>query len=67
MINHTLQSHGIQITKYKEKYGQIEIIKKILHKCKVCGNHILMDSDILGGHIKGTHRIKEKVYKGNTV
>ena len=63
MRTHTLKFHGIQITKYKEMYGQFEIIEKVFHKCHLCGLVVLMDSDILGGHIKGTHKMKEKDYK----
>ena len=63
MRSHTLQYHGIQITKYKEMYGRFEIIEKVFHKCKLCGKLVLMDSDILGGHIKGTHKMKERDYK----
>ena len=44
-------------------YGQFEIIEKVFHKCHLCGNFFLMDSDILVGHIKGTHKMKEKAYK----
>ena len=63
MRSHSLKSHSIQITRYKEMYGQFEIIEKVFHKCHLCGKIVLMDSDILGGHIKGTHKMKEKAYK----
>ena len=35
----------------------------VWHRCHICGKLVLMDSDALGGHIKGTHRMKEKEYK----
>ena len=35
----------------------------VWHRCHICGKLVLMDSDALGGHIKGTHKMKEKDYK----
>ena len=64
MRSHTLTAHGIQITKYKESHGPFEIIEKVFHKCHLCGKLVLLDSDALGGHIKGTHKMSEKEYKG---
>ena len=63
MRSHTIKYHGIQITKYKDMYGPFEIIEKVFHKCHLCGKIVLMDSDVLGGHIKKTHKMKEKDYK----
>ena len=63
MRMHTINSHGMQITKYKEMYGQFEIIKKVFHKCHLCGKIVLFDSDTLGAHIKRAHQMKEKTYK----
>ena len=55
--------HELQITKYKDLYGPFEIIEKVFHKCHLCGKILLLDSDAMGGHIKGTHKMKEKEYK----
>ena len=60
---HTVWSHGVQITKYKEMYGQFEIIEKVFHKCHLCGKVVLLDSDTLGAHIKRVHNMKERTYK----
>ena len=60
---HTVNAHGMQITKYKEMYGQFEIIEKVFHKCHLCGKIVLFDSDTLGAHIKRAHQMKEKTYK----
>jgi hypothetical protein len=60
---HTLTNHKLQITRYKELYGPFEIIEHVFHKCHICGKILLLDSDAMGGHIKGTHKMKEKVYK----
>jgi len=63
MRSHTLSAHNLQITKYKEIHGQFEILQVVWHRCHICGKLVLMDSDALGGHIKGTHKMKEKEYK----
>ena len=63
MRTHTLNSHGMQITMYKEMYGQFEIIEKVFHKCHLCEKIVLLDSDTLGAHIKRAHQMKEKTYK----
>ena len=79
MRAHTQNVHNLQITKYKEIHGQFEIlevptlklphitcfysVQVVWHSCHICGKLVLMDSDALGGHIKGTHKMKEKDYK----
>jgi len=63
MRSHTLSKHELQITKYKEQYGQHDIIEKVFHKCKLCDKIVLLANDILGGHIKSAHKMKERVYK----
>jgi len=63
MRSHTKFDHDLQITRYKEKYGQFEIIEFVYHKCHICGKIVLLDSDAMGGHIKGIHKMKEREYK----
>ena len=55
--------HKLQITKYKELHGPFEIIEHVYHKCHLCGKILLLDCDAMGGHIKGIHKMKEKLYK----
>jgi len=63
MRTHTISKHDLQITRYKAKYGPFEIIEpQIFHRCHICGKVVLMDRDILGGHIKGAHKMKERKY-----
>jgi len=63
MRMHTISKHDLQITRYKELYGLFEIIEQVFHKCHICGKIVLLDNDALGGHIKSTHKMKEKDYK----
>ena len=58
-----MMKHKMQITRYKEMYGPFEIIEHVFHKCHLCGKILLLDSDAMGGHIKGTHKMKEREYK----
>jgi len=63
MRSHTMLKHDLQITKYKELYGPFQIIEHVFHKCHLCGKIMLLDCDAMGGHIKGTHKMKEREYK----
>ena len=38
-------------------------LQDVWHRCHICDELVLMDKDVLGGHIKGTHNMKEKEYK----
>jgi len=63
MRSHTKQVHKMQISSYKEKFGQLTIIDKVYHKCHICGKVVLLDNDVLGGHVKHSHKMTEKDYK----
>lgn len=63
MRSHTMLKHNLQITKYKELYGSFQIIEHVFHKCHLCGQILLLDSDAMGVHIKGKHKMKEREYK----
>jgi len=62
MRSHTQGVHKLQITKYKELYGPFQIIEHVFHKCHLCGKILLLDNDAMGGHIKSTHKMKEREY-----
>ena len=55
MRNHTRSVHNLPITDYKLKYGQLDIIDVVHHKCHLCGKVVLMDHDAIGAHVKGIH------------
>ena len=63
MRRHTKLKHKMRITKYKELHGPFEITEHVFHKCHLCDKILLLDNDAMGGHIKFTHKMKEKVYK----
>ena len=61
MRQHTSKMHGIQISNYKKDYGDLEIIKKVFHKCHICGKLILWSSDRLDQHMR-IHNVTRKEY-----
>ena len=63
MRRHTKLKHKLKITKYKELHGPFKIIEHVYHKCHLCDKILILDNDAMGGHIKFTHKMKEKVYK----
>ena len=46
-----------------ELHGPFKIIEHVYHKCHLCDKILILDNDAMGGHIKFTHKMKEKVYK----
>ena len=61
MRSHTRKLHNMTISKYKETYGQLEILKPIYHKCGLCSYEIILDSDLIMGHL----RVKHSITHGN--
>ena len=60
--HHTRAAHGISIAEYKAQFGVVSPVERVLHKCGVCHQLILLDSDAVathlrsGGHPKITHK-----------
>ena len=61
---HTKSAHGMTITEYKEKFGaDLEMVEKVLHRCGICEDLILLDSDHIAYHLKKPgHNITHKNY-----
>ena len=66
MRGHTKSTHKMIITEYKLKFKQqyYDLIEKVLHKCGICGEILLLDSDVIAHHLykKVTHSISHKDY-----
>jgi len=60
---HTKEKHGVNITDYKKKFNiqVLEIIEKVFHKCFLCSDIILLDSDTIATHLH-KHNITHKAY-----
>ena len=61
---HTKSAHSMTITEYKEKFGaHLEMVEKVLHRCGICEDLILLDSDHIAHHLKKPgHNITHKNY-----
>jgi len=61
MREHTKNKHNMNISEYKAKFGKnYELIEKICHKCCLCQEIILLDSDSIATHLKSAvHRKKD--------
>jgi len=64
MRGHTKSAHKMSISDYKETHGnhRTQIIEKIFHKCGLCQQAILLDSDDIAHHLKKSHEITHKDY-----
>ena len=65
MRNHTKKTHGMTITEYKERYNQhhYDLVELVLHRCGLCGEHLLLDSDYIARHLKiARHNITHENY-----
>ena len=54
MRSHTRTAHKMKITEYKERYNQqyYDPIELVLHRCGICGEYLLLDSDVVAQHLK---------------
>jgi len=69
---HTKSKHGMVITEYKEKFNQhyFDLVEKILHKCGVCEELLLLDSDCIAHHLsnnKATHGLTHAQYNAKFI
>ena len=65
--NHTKKVHNMVITDYKNKYGQhhYDLIELILHKCEICEEYVLLDSDEVAKHLKSKTPVNHDITHGN--
>ena len=60
---HTKGAHGMTISEYKELFGEkLEYEEKVLHKCALCGEIILLDNDYVATHVRKHRGITHKQY-----
>ena len=64
MRGHTRGKHKVTIDEYKRQYGNHRdmITEKVYHKCGICFETVLLDSDDINGHLKRYHSISHKNY-----
>ena len=61
---HTRSRHNVPIDEYKKVYGNHRnaIIEKVYHKCGICMNTVLLDSDEIAHHLRSNHSLSHKNY-----
>ena len=61
---HTKSAHGVSITEYKARFGELEPIEPVFHRCGICEKKIFLDNDAVAVHLKslGHPRITHKDY-----
>ena len=42
---HTKSAHKLTITEYKKQFGQLAPVQVVMHKCGICSELVLLDSD----------------------
>ena len=63
---HTKSVHKVTITEYKEQFGQLVPVKRVMHRCGICKELVLLDSDQIASHLKSPgHSITHKNYNAN--
>ena len=64
--SHTKSTHRMNITEYREKFNQhtYDLIEKVLHKCGICGELLLLDSDAIAQHLNSnsSHNLTHAEY-----
>ena len=60
---HTKDKHGMSITDYKVTFNlqAMEITEKVFHKCALCSDIMLLDSDSIAAHLH-KHNIAHRTY-----
>ena len=62
---HTQKKHSIAITDYRKMFlGEPQLLERILHRCAICGNLLLLDTDSIKSHLR-CHNMKLKQYSQN--
>ena len=67
MRSHTRQKHGMTITEYKKKFDQhyYDPIQLVVHRCGLCGEYLLLDSDVIAQHLRGNTKTHDNISHAN--
>merc|ERR1719228_2182578 len=63
MRSHTKTMHNMKITEYKERFNQhyYDPIELVLHMCGICGEYLLLDSDVIAQHLRGNTKSHDNI------
>ena len=62
LIHHLSNKHMLTLKAYKKIHGEIIVIEKVLHNCKICAREMLHTSDHLDAHMRIYHSLKRNAY-----
>ena len=67
MRSHTRTAHKMKITEYKERYNQqyYDPIQLVLHRCGICGEYLLLDSDVVAQHLRSNLKTHDSITHAN--
>ena len=64
---HTSEKHQMTITEYKKNFKQefYDLIEIVLHKCGLCDEYLLLDSDAIAHHLRNNRITHGKITHAN--
>ena len=62
LIHHLSNKHALTLKASKKIHGEIIVIEKVLHNCKICAREMLHTSDHLDAHMRIYHGLKRNAY-----
>ena len=67
MRSHTRTAHKMRVTQYKEIYNQqyYDPIQLVLHRCGICGEYLLLDSDVVAQHLRSNMKTHGSISHAN--
>ena len=67
MRSHTRTAHKMKITEYKERYNQhyYDPLQLVLHRCGICGEYLLLDSDVVSQHLRSNTKTHDSITHAN--
>ena len=65
--SHTRTAHKMKITEYKERYNQqyYDPIQLVLHRCGICAEYLLLDSDVVAQHLRANTKTHGSITHAN--
>jgi len=52
--HHTRAAHDLPITQYKAQFGEVSPVERVLHRCGLCRQLLLLDSDAVATHLRSS-------------
>ena len=64
MRTHTRRNHGMSVREYQAQHGKLRENMSMItwHKCQLCKEELLLDTDEIHNHANIKHRMSQKEY-----